>query len=208
MTVHRKLLQHHRKRFDERGITDAVRIARGCYSTADAQHLVDLGYKPYQALVPALVLPSFNIHRQLVEHFIRPDSPRINAEGKPVKYDRPIGSQNFLDVNPINQERIWDTSVPIFFTEGIFKADTLTSLGYLGVSLQGTWNFCTRDGPSKGVIPELREIPFGKRLTYIVFDSDIQVKEGVYHAAIELGKVLRSREAIVKYVIVPPATHE
>jgi len=82
-----------------------------------------LGFTDKQSRVPALLIPVWNAASEIANYQIRPDEPRVNERGKPVKYETPARSRMVLDVPPAARAWIGDPSRPLFVTEGIRKAD-------------------------------------------------------------------------------------
>jgi hypothetical protein len=70
-------------------------------------------------------------------HQLRPDAPRKRG----LKYENATGSRAVLDVPPSSWSLLRDTSRPIFITEGIRKADAITTAGALAVGLLSVWQF-------------------------------------------------------------------
>jgi hypothetical protein len=70
--------------------------------------------------------------------------PRRPVGGK--KYASPKGHTNRLDVHPRNRDKIADPTVGLWITEGIKKADSLTSRGLCVIALTGVFNWRSRLG--------------------------------------------------------------
>jgi hypothetical protein len=110
---------HHRTMLiEESGISPTVVAERG-YNTAKTKaELARLGFSKPQRREPALVVPMYSPAGELVTHQIRPDAPRKNKGGKPIKYETPVNSPIRLDVHPSQTEWVKDASVPLWITEG------------------------------------------------------------------------------------------
>jgi replicative DNA helicase len=133
---------------------------------------------------------------KLATHQIRPDSPRENGDGKPVKYETPANSRVRLDVHPSQAERVKDPTIPIWITEGVKKADCLVTHGQCAVALQGVWCW-QKDGVP---LPEWEDLKLHGRLAYVVFDSDVMTKPAVQSALKALVAFLAGRGACVEIV--------
>src|SRR5215212_9595533 len=113
---------HHRRMLlEESGISPAVIAERGYYTVKSKAELARLGFSKPQQREPALVIPMYSPAGELATYQIRPDAPRENGEGKPIKYETPAGSEIHLDVHPSQTERVRDASVPLWITEGVKK---------------------------------------------------------------------------------------
>jgi hypothetical protein len=194
--------EHRRQLLEESGISPDVASERG-YWTATKRSDLPPELKDYQKRVPALVVPTFSPDRETTSCQIRPDNPRRNKKGKPIKYETPGGGRCILDVHPRNMDRIRDASVPLWITEGIKKGDALTSHGECAISLTGVWNW-QRDGE---LLPCWDHVALSERLVYVAFDSDVMEKENVQLALERLVYALEDRGADVHVVYLPEALY-
>jgi hypothetical protein len=211
-----QLAPHHYAELHEKsGISPEVIEARGAYTAHSPGELEALGYKGDQVRVPALVFPEHLLNGWQPTHHIKPDNPRTEAKPdgtvKPLKYDRPVGSANRLDVPPTVRDKVMDYNEPLVFTEGWKKADAAASHGIAVVALGGTWNYTTdADGGDWRVpIEDFDHIPLKKRdhpgrLTAIVYDSDAAQKRGVHDARERLYHLLMGYGPRVKLIDLPP----
>ena len=129
--------RHRRMLLEESGISPEVAAERGYYTAKTKAELARLGFSKPQRRELALVIPMYSPTGEIVTHQIRPDTPRENGKGKPIKYETPAGSSIHLDVHPSQTERVRDASVPLWVTEGGKNADSLVSRGQCAVALQG-----------------------------------------------------------------------
>jgi hypothetical protein len=151
----------------------------------------------------------FTVHRLNGEtsYIFRPDAPDLENPGR--KYEIPAkkhgGPGNVLDVHPSCRHLIEDTSVPVVFTEGVKKSDSITTaaraagVDVLVVAISGVWNWLS-DGEA---IPDMLEIPVEGREVGIVFDSDMLRKPEVQDAARRLAEHLIGRGAYVSITFLP-----
>ena len=180
---------------DGSGIYPEVAAERG-YRTVTRADVPD-AFRRYQrrsGLLIPMCSPDGTVHL----HQLRPDKPRVR-NGKEVKYETPKGARCILDVHPRNRPTIGDPDVPLWITEGIKKADSLTSRGLCTVGLIGVWNW-QKDGE---LLPEWEHVALNDRRVYVVFDSDVMVKEEVQLALERLVGELEARGAAVKVVYLP-----
>jgi hypothetical protein len=107
---------------DGSGIAEAVIAERGYRSISGAEGYADLkrlGFSKSQANNhPGLLLPLWTTDGRNGLVVYRPDSPRVNKEGKPVKYENPRGASMRLDCPPRCRPRLGDPSIPLWITEG------------------------------------------------------------------------------------------
>jgi hypothetical protein len=116
----------------------------------------------------------------------------------------PSDSQTVLDAHPVIRAQLGDPLIPLWMTEGVFKADAAISAGLCCIALLGVWNFrgLNRDG-GKTALADWEYIALNNRAVYLVFDSDAMVKAQVHKALARLGAFLTSRGAHVHYVYLP-----
>ena len=123
------LLPHHAKLLADSAISCDVAKARGYRSVNKKVELEEQGFGVKQRRVPGLLLPVHSVTGEIVLHQFRPDEPRRNAEGKPIKYETPSGARMALDVPPAARKHLGNPDRPLFITEGIRKADSAVSHG-------------------------------------------------------------------------------
>jgi Domain of unknown function (DUF3854) len=69
-------------------------------------------------------------------------------DSKPMKYASPRGQTSRIDVHPRNRDKIADATTELWITEGIKKADSLTSRGLCVIALTGVFNWRSTLGTS------------------------------------------------------------
>ncbi|MFM6607030.1 MAG: DUF3854 domain-containing protein, partial [Dolichospermum sp.] len=136
---------------------------------------------------------------------VKPNVPRINDRGKPVKYEGARDSDTaplFLDVG---YEGYWPSILEnvnerIIITEGAKKAGALLSNGFCCISIPGV-STCRK----RGRLHQNLEL-FAKvgRSIFLCFDNDILVKREVRNALKGMGAVLKSHGAVVFVIQLPP----
>ena len=123
------LFEQHQEKLRSCAIDPQVAAARG-YRTADTKRVLERHhFLRLQRRVPALLIPVWGVDGNVVLHQARPDEPRMNSKGKPIKYETPGGSRMALDVHPRTRTVLGDPKVPLVITEGVLKADSLLSHG-------------------------------------------------------------------------------
>lgn len=183
--------------FEDSGISPDVVAGRG-YRTARASSEVPEAFKTYQRRL-GLVVPVYSPDGTTQSAQLRPDVARKDRKGKPLKYETPGSSRAILDVHPRTREEVRAGGGDLWITEGIKKADALTSRGLAAVGLIGVWNF-QRDGE---LLPCWDHVRLEGRRALIVYDNDVMTKEGVQLALGRLVKLLEGRGAEVLVVYLP-----
>ena len=188
-------------------IDPQVAIDRGYRTVTVKRELKDLGFTDTQQRVPALLIPLHDIDGEVWGYQIRPDEPRLNRDGKLVKYDTPLGQSIRVDVPKIIRHQLGDPSVPLWITEGSRKADSAATKGLCCVALLGVWGFRGTNGDGgKTALPCWQSVALRGRRVFIAYDSDSTSNPQVCNAMRDLGSFLRSKSADVKYVHIP--THD
>lgn len=199
------LLSHHEKLIRDSGISVEVAAARGYRTVSAKSELARLGFAASQRLVPALLVPVWNVRGEIGTYQIRPDEPRV-VEGKPLKYETPRGTRMVLDVPPTVRSKLADPRTPLFITEGARKADAAVSRGLACVALLGVWNWRgSNEQEGKTALADWEAIALNERPVYIAFDSDVTSKKPVRSALARLKAFLESRKAKVQVVYLPPS---
>jgi len=197
------LLPQHEALIRGSGISPEVATARGYRSVTSRAELRRLGFGASQCLVPALLVPVWNVMGSVVLYQIRPDQPRVR-HGKPLKYETPTGGRMILDIPPPARPWLGDPRRPLFVTEGARKADSAVSRDLCCVALLGVWGFRgTNEHGGKVALADWESIALNGRTVYVVFDSDVMVKPEVHRALIRLKVFLERRGAIVPVIYLP-----
>lgn len=188
---------HHRERLARSGVTPAVLAARR-YETADTKAAVEkLGFSRPQCNAPALVIPMYDAAGERAGVQIRPDRPRLNREGKAVKYESPRNSRAVIDVPPAARHRVLDPGQPLVITEGVIKADAAASKDVACVAVAGVCGWRADD-------PFWAAVPLRDRPVYVAFDSDQATNPNVRAAAVRLSNTLRQHGAVATVLCLPP----
>lgn len=157
---------------------------------------------------PGILIPIWGPTGRVVSHQFKPRVPATNREGKGMKYASAKGQSSRLDVHPrwtvLSEEvvpPIRDVKRPLFITEGIKKADALTTQGYVTVGLNGVYNWRS----SMGTLGDWEDVPVKGRNVGIVFDADALTNRNVRAAGARLKKWLMSKGAAKVRFFIPPA---
>lgn len=136
---------------------------------------------------------------------IKPNTPRINEKGKPVKYEGARDSETAPLFLRTSKEGYWtnileDVSQKIFICEGARKAGALLSNDFAAVSIPGVTT-CRKRGRLHQNLEILAKVG---RAFYLCFDNDILTKKPVQDALKGMGAVLKSFGSVVMVVQLPP----
>jgi hypothetical protein len=168
---------------------------------------------PANGLGPCLVLPFFDADGTPTGYVrAKPDHPRTDKEGKPVKYESPKGQPNPAYFPPGFSEKYTDSSSPLLITEGEKKSAKAVQEGFACLGLVGVYGWQRRrekDSEGHGVgprelIPDLEALAWAGRQVFIAFDSDAVEKAEVRWAERHLAEVLATHGARVRLVRLPP----
>lgn len=193
--------KHRAMLFEESSVSPEIVAERGYVTVRSRTELLD--FKKYQRRAPALRVPLYSPDGETKSVQLRPDNPRRGKAGKIIKYETAGGSTVILDVHPRMRERVRSSLEDLWITEGIKKADCLTSRGLPTVGLIGVWNW-QRDGE---MLPCWNHVRLDGRRVYVVFDSDVMAKEGVQLALERLVRSLEARGADVMVCYLPEVVH-
>src|SRR5262245_29738215 len=208
------LLPQHLDDLRRSGLSDAQIEACGFRSVTDPQRIADLlGWKnPALDLGSCLLIP-FPADAGTATNYsrLKPDRPR-QKDGKPVKYESPVGQPNRVYVPPRTRRALADLAAPVLITEGEKKAAKADQEGFACLGLVGVYGWQQKrqknaNGKPQGerqLIADLETIPWSGRLVYLVFDSDAAEKPEVQWAEYHLAQALTDKGALVKVVRLPP----
>ncbi|MBI2851961.1 MAG: DUF3854 domain-containing protein [Chloroflexi bacterium] len=203
------LMTHFHQLNEDSGIGVDVIKDRGYRSLLGKSELDKLGFARAQCRTPGLLIPLWGVGGTgIVGYQFRPDSPRLNNKDKPIKYENPRGTSVRLDAPPACRESLGNPSVPVWFVEGVKKADTLASMGECAVTLTGVWNFKGRNSlGGTTILADFDYIALKDRECYVCFDSDYRDNPSVSKAAARLAEHLSRKGARVNIVYLPAGEH-
>ena len=198
------LTDHFRHLNEGSGISADIIKDRGYRSLLGKVELEKFGFTPAQQRTPGILIPLWSVDSKEAGCQFRPDHPRMNPRGKPIKYESPTGSSNRLDCPPRCQKMIGNPQVPLWITEGSKKADALATKGACAISVTGVWGFKGKN--QFGGITFLTDwdyIALKGRTVYLAFDSDIVTKEPVRKALEHIGEHLKRKGATIHVIQLP-----
>jgi hypothetical protein len=186
-----------------------VILERGYRSLLGQAELQKLGFSPAQQRAPGILVPLWGVDGQEAGHQFRPDNPRSDPRGRPVKYESPRGAANHLDCPPRCQKTLGDPQVPLWITEGSKKADALASKGATVISLTGVWGFKGKNEQGGTTfLADWDYVSLKDRTVYLAFDSDAAIKDLVRQALEHLAEHLRRKGARVLVIRLPQPGEE
>ena len=192
-----RLLPQHIDILRSRGIHPDVARERGYRSVTVIRDAKRVGFAESQCMLPALLIPLYNVAGEIAGYQLRPDTPRVR-DGKPIKYESPARSAPQLDCPPRARRWVLDPEQSLVVTEGSLKADSAASRDIACLAIAGVWNWRSPD-----VIAALDQIPLKGRTVYLAFDSDWRRKPAVEQALRRFAAVLRQRGALVYAIDLP-----
>jgi len=197
-------ISHFKHLSEGSGIAVEVIKERGYRTIKDKAELGKLGFISSQQRVPGILIPLWSADGKEAGYQFRPDNPRNDFRGRPVKYESPLGSSNRLDCPPRCRSIIGNPQIPLWITEGSKKADALAAKGACAISVTGVWGFKGKN--QFGGVTFLTDwdyVALKGRPVYLAFDSDIVTKEPVKKALEHLGEHLRRKGAKVQVIQLP-----
>lgn len=210
------LLDHHRQHLRTSGLTDETIAGAGIYSETRPAEIGRLLGWTGAGPAPAIVFPYLDRLGQAVMAIVRPDQPR-QVDGKPVKYESPVGVPPRLYFAParlMDPAAILSPTQPLLLVEGIKKALKALEAGAPAViSAQGTtvWHdIQRRKGTDERVLhADFTGIPLKDREVFIAFDGgDTSVNAPVILAEAQLARMLHDAGALVRVLRIPSRAGE
>ena len=191
---------------EESAIGDEIARERGYFSVESKQKLEQLGFGRSLQHVPTLVIPIHGVVADELPWYVhRPDVAPIK-DGRPRKYLIPNGRKMALDVHPRARPYLADPECPLFITEGSKKVDALISAGaHAVIGVIGVWNWRGRnDDGGLALLPDWEWVHLKEgRQIYVVYDSDILLKQPVAMAMNRMGAAIHRMGAHVAYTRLP-----
>jgi len=217
----RKLHESHREQLRASGLSDETIALAGIYTEHRAKMIAELlGRKSFaRHHGSVIVFPIFVPGADAPHAYrVKPNSPRFNKRGKPIKYEQP--DERIAGVlvyfAPRARQEGWyrDAARPCLWTEGEKKDLALDQLEYPAVGLTGVWNWLDvkhRDETGAWILhPHIREhVTIAGRRHVIVFDADARTNDQVMQAAQRLAGALIAAGAVeVRFVTPPTPDHK
>jgi len=197
----------------ERGYVTVARpnaALRDAYGRDTREQLKAMGFPSWAVredyYYPGLLIPQYTPSGRQYAGQFKPFRAVTGRDGKKQRYASAKG-QARLDVHPRWSTGggiippIKDASERLWITEGVKKADALTSRGCVTVALAGVYNWRN----THGTLGDWEDVALKGREVVVCFDADAMAKPAVAQAMARLGKWLRHKGAAkVWYLVVPP----
>lgn len=196
------LSERHRIELEvESAILPEIIDERGYY-TARSGLEVPAAFAPWQRR-PGLLIPIHDTTSKIAGWQLKADEPRLNTNGKPIKYDTAAGARQSLDIPLRSRPQLGDPAVPLWITEGAKKVDAGLSHGIpCIIGVQGVYGWRGTNGHGgKTALPDWEAIALNDREIVLAFDSDVMTKASVRDALERLSAFLRQRGARVRYLL-------
>lgn len=180
-------------------ISDDIIAERG-YETITNPKALPLQFVHSQRERHGLLIPIRDVTGKIVIWQLKPDNPRIDAKGTPIKYETAKDGRTCIDVPDRVLPYLRDKDRDLWITEGCKKVDSGLSnglsciIGLLGVD---GWS---SDGMA---LPDWKEIALRGRRVVIAFDSDVMTKGSVRAALERFARWLEMQQAEVRYLTLP-----
>jgi putative DNA primase/helicase len=196
------LTEQHRLELVRGSAIDPAVVAERGYRSLEYQQrdeLTSLGIRVYEkAAFPGLLLPIYRATGERISAQFKPATPLL-IRGRSLKYISPSSRPICLDVHPRNRPAVRDIEHPLVITEGLKKADSLTSRGQCVVAMSGVFNWRNRFG----TLGDWEDVLMKGRRVVVNFDADTAVNRQVARAMVRLGEWAISKGAKVQYLVTP-----
>lgn len=213
VTATAKITSRHLADLRLSGLSDNQIAECGFYSVNDRLQIQTLlRWKRYDGhLGDCLAIP-FRTMAGMPTQYVRlkPDHPRKDKEGKPIKYESPQGVGNLAYFPPLTRSILFKTERPLIITEGEKKAAKADQEGFGCIGLVGVYGWQKKremkDGHTSGsreLIDDLDGVFWTGREVYICYDSDAATNSNVLRAEMHLVSALNRRGAITRAVRIP-----
>jgi hypothetical protein len=192
------------------GLTDTTIANAGAYTETDPGKLADLLNRATSSNPwlrgGALVLPYFDADGKRNGYVrVKPRWPRLDKQGKQVKYEAPLYVPNHAYIVPAVRRLLNEGAARVLVTEGEKKCLALVQDGHAAVGLSGV--YCWKLKGSEELLPDLAALNWRKRTALLLFDFDAnsETRRYVEDAARRLSHALmRAGAEKVLYVRLPP----
>ena len=206
--VANRLLPQHQAMIEASAISPDVMEARG-YKSMSSHHdqpdLEAMGFTKAQTHVPGLLIPLFGTNGELGGYQYRPDNPRKDKNGKPIKYETPKSQRNMLDIPPTVREAVRKGRQVILISEGARKADALATLGIPVINIAGVYGWRGKnEEDGNTALSDWEDISIKGNIFVLAFDSDILTKAEVHQALSRFKRFLEGRGAKQARILVLP----
>ncbi|HYW21548.1 MAG TPA: VapE domain-containing protein [Nodularia sp. (in: cyanobacteria)] len=136
---------------------------------------------------------------------VKPDTPRLDENGKPLKYESASGMETAPLFLRTGLENYWslvlsNKTQKIIITEGAKKAGAGLSIGYATISIPGV-SSCRKNGRLHSMIEPFASLG---RTFYLCFDNDLLTKQSVRNGLLSLSSKLAKNGSNIMVIELPP----
>jgi hypothetical protein len=201
------LLPQHLADLRRSGLSDEMIAAAGFSSIEHPKAIARILGWDGAGLGPCLRIPFAAVDgRRNGYSRLKPDNPRMEEDGKKIKYESPRGKSNRAYFPPGLGTALAAKHRFILITEGEKKAAKASQESFPAVGLVGVWGWQkkrkSKDEPRE-LIDDLAAIDWEGRAVRLVFDSDIAAKQDIQWAEWHLAEALKAKGATVEVVRLP-----
>jgi hypothetical protein len=200
-----RLFPQHAALLRASAISPEVALARNYVSVDVKTRLEQAGFAKSQRNVPGLLIPVWGVTGAIASYEYRPDQPRV-LSGRTLRYEKPKGSANAIDVSPLVNGQLRDASAELWIAEGARKCDSAITAGLTCIGLAGVWCWRGTDkntGAKSVALPDWNEVALNGRSVVLAFDCDVSTNKSVRRALEEFTRWLQSKKATVRYCVLP-----
>ena len=201
------------------GLSDETIAAANLLDVTEPQHYKELllwsekaiAAHPEMIAAPSLAF-TYEIRHDLRHIFARlkPDVPRLNESGDPVKYESPVGTMSRVYAPLDMADVLQDASVNLCITEGEKKTLAMVQSGLPCVGLAGWYGWTHRRDREvrakpgrRQLINDMLRIKWEGRRVGLLPDADERWNHQVVGGVTELAVMLRGRGAEVVIIDIP-----
>jgi hypothetical protein len=199
------IFDQHAQLLEASAIDPDVASERGYVSVDTQTRLEQAGFSKAQRRTPGLLIPIHGVDGQIVGHEYRPDRPRISDNGKTIKYEKPAGARNRLDIPPRIRALLADPTIPLWTTEGARKVDAAVTAGLCCIGIAGVYGWRGTDPQTGGktALADWEDVALNDRDIVLAFDADVMTNPKVHEALTRFRTFLAGRRATVRILQLP-----
>ena len=198
-------LRHHITELQASGLTDETILASGIKSeTSHAALRLLLNWPAMPKRMASGIVFQFRDSAGNLNGYSRfkPDAPRKDRNGKPIKYESPRGQPNHIYIPPNTAAAlVAEQLAMLLITEGEKKSLAADQAGIPCLGLVGVFGW--KDSKHERLLPDLELIEWRGRKVVIGFDSDIATNPNIADAESRFAAQLVNRGAIVTVIRLP-----
>ena len=195
---------HHLEDLRRSGLNDETIRQSGIYTESSQHKLAAMLNRQYaKCRGTSMVIPFRDATGEISGYKrAKPTVPRVDRNGRAIKYESPSGVDNHAYFPPGVADRLNDHGCELVITEGEKKSLKATQEGFPAIGLTGVFGWKRGKGTDK-LIRDLECVVWKARAVVIVYDSDLKDNDNVKNGESRLVQQLTSRGAHVKVARLP-----